>query len=174
MLRRSRQEQYAYVIKAYDGEVGSGHPSTGNFRRLGVGNERPLVLLGVTFIWTCNPRCKHFHFPFLPSAFRISLQPCSAPPSQHQDSHWTPGHSAKIKFTDFAASDFFANTGPPKELSVTQRYIVSCIHSRSQALGCENLVRPNNRVRLDDFQLGAAKDLLLGTLSTVMAVANVR
>lgn len=48
MLRRSRQEQYAYVIKAYDGEVGSGHPSTGNFRRLGVGNERPLVLLGVT------------------------------------------------------------------------------------------------------------------------------
>lgn len=34
MLRRSRQEQYAYVIKAY-GEVGSGHPSTGNFRRLG-------------------------------------------------------------------------------------------------------------------------------------------
>lgn len=35
MLRRSRQEQYAYVIKAYDGEVGSGHPSTGNFRRLG-------------------------------------------------------------------------------------------------------------------------------------------
>lgn len=140
----------------------------------GVGNERPLVLLGVTFIWTCNPRCKHFHFPFLPSAFRISLQPCSAPPSQHQDSHWTPGHSAKIKFTDFAASDFFANTGPPKELSVTQRYIVSCVHSRSQALGCENLVRPNNRFHLDDFQLGAEKDLLLGTLSTVMAVANVR
>lgn len=51
---------------------------------------------------------------------------------------------------------------------------MSCIHSKSQALGCENLVRPNNRFHLDDFQLGAEKDLLLGTLSTVMAVANVR
>ncbi|KAL0252496.1 hypothetical protein I308_101888 [Cryptococcus tetragattii IND107] len=43
--------------------------------------------------------------------------------ASHTGNHWTPGHSVKIKFTDFAASDFFANTGPPKELSVTQWYI---------------------------------------------------
>lgn len=118
--------------------------STGNFRRSRGGIERPFVSLPLLFGLVIL-LIKHFYFPF-PPVFRIFLQfLLSLTLVTHTDNHWTPGHSVKIKFTDFAASDFFANTGPPKELSVTQWYIVSCTRSGSQVLDDGNLVHPSER-----------------------------
>ncbi|WVO20036.1 uncharacterized protein IAS62_001326 [Cryptococcus decagattii] len=71
----------------------------------------------------------HRKFSEVEGSHRTAL--CLA--ASHTDNHWTPGHSVKIKFTDFAASDFFANTGPPKELSVTQWYITQRVHAFTHA-----------------------------------------